>query len=188
MHITGGRYKGLNVKTAKTMSIRPTTAKVREAVFGILGSSVEGASFLDVFAGSGIMGLEALSRGAALVSFVDSSHQSVSVIRENLARLKALAGRSRINKSDAVRFLSQDSGYDIIYIDPPYKSSLREETLRALDTEQGRFPQTVIIRTFKKYILEYFPAFFTLDSERNYGDMKLYFFHRSPRNENTAGR
>ena len=179
MYITGGQFNGLKVKTAKTMTIRPTTAKVREAVFAILGTAVEGRTFLDVFAGSGIMGLEALSRGAAFTTFVDSSRQSVSVIRENLSLFKDLAARAEINKCDAVRFLASGGAYDIIYIDPPYKSGLREEALQALDKEEGYAPQTVIIRTFKKYPVVYAPTRLILDSVRDYGDMKLYFYYRS---------
>ena len=98
---------------------RPTTDFVRQAVFSILGEKVESARVLDLFAGSGALGLEALSRSATACTFVDEHRQAVNVINENLA--KARLGGGHAVKSDVVTFLKRDAAtYDLIFADPPY--------------------------------------------------------------------
>src|SRR3954453_4840084 len=107
-------------------STRPTSDRVREALFSILGARVEGATVLDLFAGSGALGLEALSRGAAGVTFVDEAQPAIRAIQANL---QALSAEAVVRRQDALRFLSHASHsaaqYDLVFLDPPYRQAER---------------------------------------------------------------
>lgn len=119
MRITGGTFGGRNLKVPKTDLIRPTQDRVREALFNIIQFEVPGADFLDLFAGSGAVGLEALSRGAASVTFVEQNRTHLKVLNENLAMVSA---RANVVSADAYRYLSTYSGagFAIAFADPPY--------------------------------------------------------------------
>jgi 16S rRNA (guanine966-N2)-methyltransferase len=118
MRIIAGKAGRIAIKVPQAVA-RPTTDFVRQAVFSILGERVEGSRVLDLFAGSGAIGLEALSRGAASCIFVDEHRQACLVIAENLARTRLEGGRAV--KSDALSFLKRDAAtYDLIFADPPY--------------------------------------------------------------------
>jgi 16S rRNA (guanine966-N2)-methyltransferase len=118
VRIIAGKAGRLAIKVPKAVT-RPTTDFVRQAIFSILGERVEGAVTLDLFAGSGAIGLEALSRGAASCVFIDEHRQAEIVIRENLAKAQLEGGR--IVKADAHLWLVRDTGcYDLIFADPPY--------------------------------------------------------------------
>ncbi len=118
MRIIAGKAGRTVIKVPSAVA-RPTTDFVRQAVFSILGEKLEGAKVLDLFAGSGALGLEALSRGAASCLFVDEHRQSVSVIRENLTKARLDGGHAA--RSEVVAFLKRDAGsYDLIFTDPPY--------------------------------------------------------------------
>ena len=119
MRITGGKFGGRTVRTPKTEAIRPTQDRVREALFNILAPEIAGADFLDLFAGSGAVGLEALSRGARSVTFVERDRRHLAVLRENLAAFGAAA---TVVASDCYRFIGGFSGlgFSIAFADPPY--------------------------------------------------------------------
>ncbi|MCW1886579.1 16S rRNA (guanine(966)-N(2))-methyltransferase RsmD [Luteolibacter flavescens] len=131
MRIIAGKAGRLAIKVPKAVA-RPTTDFVRQAVFSILGPQVEGTTVLDLFAGSGALGLEALSRGAASCVFVDEHRQAETVIRENLAKARLEGGR--VVRSDVHAWVSRDIGrYDLIFADPPYaKTSLDRDHLKEL--------------------------------------------------------
>ena len=119
MRIVGGSRKGTRIFAPRGRGTRPTSDRVREAVFTIIGA-IEGARVLDLFAGSGALGLEALSRGAASAVFVESSRDAVGSIERNLAKLE-LPG-ARIVRADAMRYLAAESErYDVVFVDPPYE-------------------------------------------------------------------
>ena len=119
MRIIAGTAGRLAIKVPKAVA-RPTTDFVRQAIFSILGPGVEDKAVLDLFAGSGALGLEALSRGAASCVFVDEHRQAESVIRENLAKAKLESG-ARVVRADVHGWLAKDaSRYDLIFADPPY--------------------------------------------------------------------
>jgi 16S rRNA (guanine966-N2)-methyltransferase len=119
VRIIAGSRKGARIFAPRGRDTRPTSDRVREAVFGLIGS-VEGASVLDLFAGSGAMGLEALSRGAASAVLVESDRDACRTIERNLAKLGLTGGR--VVRSDAVRFLAAErSAYDLVFVDPPYE-------------------------------------------------------------------
>jgi 16S rRNA (guanine966-N2)-methyltransferase len=120
MRIIAGTHRGARIAAPKGLATRPTGDRVREAAFNLIGP-VDGASVLDLFAGSGAMGLEALSRGAASVTFVESDRAACRTISENLEKLK-LTG-ARVVCADAVWTLRQDTrSYDLVLVDAPYES------------------------------------------------------------------
>lgn len=108
---------------SQTRGLRPTGSKVREAVFNILGNRIDGAHFVDLFAGSGMMGLEALSRGAGFVVFVEKNHRYAQIISETVSKIDFVS-QSKIEISSALSFLKKTQSehvlFDIIFIDPPY--------------------------------------------------------------------
>ena len=130
MRVIAGSAGGIRLQSPSHDS-RPTMDRVREAVFSSLGDRVIGAAVLDLFAGSGAFGIEALSRGARSAEIVDSHRQAISAIRHNLARTRVTA---RVHQIDVFEFLMQASGpYDLIFADPPYvKSPNAPDALQAL--------------------------------------------------------
>ncbi len=126
MRVIAGTYGGRILKAPPGDSTRPTSDRVREALFSILGARVDGASVLDLFAGSGALGLEALSRGAGSVTFVDEAQPAIRAIQANL---QALSAEAEVRKQDALRFLSHASRgaaqYDLVFLDPPYRQAER---------------------------------------------------------------
>ncbi len=134
MRIITGSAKGTNLITLDGEATRPTTEKVKEAVFSALQFELEGRRVLDLFAGSGQMGLEAVSRGAAKATMLDSSRDAVNVIIENAKKTK-LFDKCRISVSDFAAFLKGAAGreqYDIIILDPPYKEGLIPHALELI--------------------------------------------------------
>lgn len=133
MRITGGRLKGRRLSSPKSGRTRPTPAKVREALFSIIGKRIERARVLDLFAGSGAMGIEALSRGAASSLFVDADPASARLIEKNIDSL-GLGEVARVMKADvfsALRVLSRERlRFDVIILDPPYGKGLGERAVR----------------------------------------------------------
>lgn len=135
IRITGGEYRSRLLETPNTGLTKPTMDKVRAAVFSALGDLVNGASVLDLFAGSGSYGFEALSRGANRATFVDSSLEAIKVIKKNAESLKAQ--EVSIVNSDVLRFLEQNSqDFSIIFVDPPYKLQVYEDIVNIVILKQ----------------------------------------------------
>ena len=125
MRIVAGEWRGRRIKAPDDDRVRPTADRVREAWMSILGQQVVGAKVLDLFAGSGALGLEALSRGAAVAEFVEVSPRSLRALRENVETLGAGAS-AIIHRGDALRFVQplKPAAFDIAFADPPYKMDL----------------------------------------------------------------
>ena len=120
MRIITGKSRGVKLLTLEGENTRPTSERAKEAVFSMLSFDIEGRDVLDLYAGSGQMGLEALSRYAKSATFVDNSRDAVQIINKNVAKTKLLDGATVIN-SDVNVFLARARGqYDIVFIDPPY--------------------------------------------------------------------
>jgi 16S rRNA (guanine966-N2)-methyltransferase len=122
MRVIAGRWGGRRLQAPPGDATRPTSDRVREALFSVLGDRVDGARVLDLFAGSGALGIEALSRGAAHATFVDSAP---AAIRSLTANLSALGADAEVRRADARRFLGAASAngrhYDLVFLDPPYR-------------------------------------------------------------------
>jgi len=121
MRVIAGELGGRRLQSARGEQTRPTAARVREALFSMLGP-LEGAVVLDLFAGSGALGIEALSRGAAAATFVERSPHALAALRANIAAL-GLAERSEIRPGDALAALHGGGQYDLVFIDPPYAAA-----------------------------------------------------------------
>lgn len=131
MRIISGKYRGLKLAEFEGGEIRPTADRVKESLFNILYGEVAGARCLDLFCGSGNLGIECLSRGAAEVHFNDISPESVAVLKKNLSRLKGESG-FKITVFDYRECLAKVSAFDLIFIDPPYKEDFGLETLKII--------------------------------------------------------
>lgn len=132
LRIIGGEWRGRRVSFPDQPGLRPTPDRVRETLFNWLAPVVQGARCVDLFAGSGALGLEALSRGAASVAFVDNQPTAIRQLEDNLQRLQA-TGRGELARADAVRWLGSAVGpYRIAFVDPPFASGLVEPAVTAL--------------------------------------------------------
>ena len=168
LRVSGGEARGRRLKAPK--NIRPTQGMVKQAIFNMVGPKIEGAQVLDLFAGSGALGIEALSRGAAGVTFVDEQARGLAILRQNLDVL-GFRDRARLVRSDVVRWLeaSPDAvrSADYVFLDPPYGDVILDRALRILDREVGG--ATVLAEHSRRQRL---PALQRLkvDRERRYGD------------------
>jgi len=125
MRIIAGKYRGRKLKSPPSLQTRPTSDRLRETLFNILAPRIEGARFLDLCAGSGAVGIEALSRGAAHVTFVDRSRKMYALIETNLKSLKVSDDKIEVVSNEALESLRKHSkneavAFDIIFFDPPY--------------------------------------------------------------------
>jgi 16S rRNA (guanine966-N2)-methyltransferase len=123
MRIIGGEFKGRNLKSPPSLNVRPTSDRLRETLFNVIAPRIEGARFLDLCAGSGAVGIEALSRGASHATFVDRSRRMCKLIEANVELCRISEAQSVIYCSEVNEFLrqSRDERWDIVYFDPPYK-------------------------------------------------------------------
>ena len=132
MRVITGKARGVNLKTPEGMRTRPTTDRVKEALFSAIQFDIPAASVLDLFGGTGQLGIEALSRGAKSAVFVDHSEQACKLIRENLKRTK-LEQQGRVVRGDYMDYLSRcRENYDIILLDPPYAEVFLENALKRI--------------------------------------------------------
>lgn len=127
MRIISGKYRGKSLKTLEGLDTRPTTSRVKESIFNIIQFSVPNSDVLDLFSGSGQMGIETLSRGASSVDFIDQNSKAVKIIEQNL---KICGVSQRVFCIDYVSYLkSCDKKYDIIFLDPPYGTNIINNSL-----------------------------------------------------------
>lgn len=132
MRVITGSARGAKLQTLEGLATRPTSDRVKEAVFNIIQFDIEGRRVLDLFAGSGQLGIEALSRGASYGVFVDQSAEAVKVIKANLKKVK-FDQKATVLQSDYLRYLSSCSEkFDIIFLDPPYAQSHLENALQKI--------------------------------------------------------
>jgi 16S rRNA (guanine966-N2)-methyltransferase len=169
MNIIGGIAKGHKIYAPD--NIRPTRGKVREALFSII--DVNGKTFLDLFAGSGAVGIEALSRGASSAVFVERSRKAANYIKRNLEKTK-LKGKI-ISKSVSSTLDSLENSFDFIFMDPPYKTELVKKTLNKIETILKR-DSTIIIEHPSNEEFEYNE--FKVIKNKIYGDTSLTFLEK----------
>lgn len=149
MRIVGGEHGGRRIVAPRGRGVRPTRDRVREAIFDVLHDRVRGARVLDLFAGSGALGLEALSRGAAHATFCDAAARPVQAIRDNARRLGFPPPAVRVLLMPALQAIRRLAGerahFDVVFVDPPYESLLYDETLLALAIEGLVAPGGVVV-------------------------------------------
>ncbi len=179
MRIIGGALKGKKLAALRGMAIRPTADRIREAVFNIIAAKVPGANVLDLFAGTGAFGLEALSRGAALAVFIDDAAGSLATIEKNILACR-VQDQARVIRWDIIRNLnclsSSSPAFDIVFLDPPYNCNAVAPTLRHLARSETLSPATTVI-------VEHAPSEavsdhlnrFTLYDQRRYGKTLVSF-------------
>lgn len=182
MRIVGGRFKGRAIAAPPGRDTRPTSDRAREAVFNILAHAdwspgLEGRRVLDLFAGAGGLGLEALSRGAAFALFVETDAGARGAIRDNIEAL-GLFGVTRIHRRDATDLGVKPAGlgepFDLVFLDPPYGKGLGERTLAKLAQGGWVTPDAVIVFECGADETPATPGFEALD-ERLYGAAKVLF-------------
>ncbi len=180
MRIVGGRLRGRALAAPKSMAIRPTADRLREALFNILahayGDPVAGARVLDLFAGSGALGIEALSRGAAFVLFIDDSAEARALLRENVAAL-GLGGVSRIFRRDATRLGPAHplEPFSLAFLDPPYGQGLAEKALASARDGGWFAPDALIVVEEATKANFAAPERFTEVERRRYDETEFVF-------------
>lgn len=183
MRIVAGKHRGLALATPKDDRVRPTSDRVREAIFNVLahndfgiGFRIEGARVLDLFAGTGALGLEALSRGAAYVLFVDDHFESRALIRRNVEACHA-TGATKIWRRDATVLSDIPANvggpFDLVFLDPPYRKGLVARALASAREGKWLAPSALIVAEMAQDEAIAAPEGFALRDERTYGDTKV---------------
>ncbi|MDO8535389.1 MAG: 16S rRNA (guanine(966)-N(2))-methyltransferase RsmD, partial [Candidatus Omnitrophota bacterium] len=183
MRIIGGEYKSRSIAMPRGVEMRPTQDKVREALFNILGD-INGKKILELFAGSGAFGIEAISRGAGSVTFVDNNFRCVQTIKSNLRSLDVPDSKYNIIKADALKSPAKLNGacekYDIIFLDPPYYRDMAKKCLINIDSCDIVAPVgLVIVEHFKKDALDTELERLVFIDERRYGDTVITILRRT---------
>ena len=177
MRVITGTARGRRLKTLEGSDVRPTTDRVKEAIFSVIQFDLEGRRLLDLFAGSGQMGIEALSRGAKEVVFVDSAAAAVGVVRENLKNC-GLQKAAVVVQGDALAYLHPRAGraeFDIAFLDPPYGKGILQSVLPAVASVMK--PTGVIIcESPMEETLPPQTGMFAIDREYRYGKIKVTFY------------
>ena len=189
MRIVAGKLRGRTIAAPPGDVVRPTSDRVREAVFNVLAhgdAKLEGARVLDAFAGSGALGLEALSRGAAFATFIDSAPDAIAAIRQNADAL-GVARECRVIRGDALQPPRADAPCNLVFLDPPYGfdrkagERLAASALKQL-AEAGWIADgaTIVVELGGPFVP---PEGFTLTDERRYGRTRIAFLKKSVRPE-----
>ena len=181
MRIISGKYKGRVLSSFQADHIRPTMDRVKETLFNKWMHHVDSAFVLDMFAGTGSLGIEALSRGAAHVDFVEKNTQSLQIISKNIDMLKISKDEYSIFKKDAVQFLQTYAGtpYSLIVIDPPFTEKMAHQVMQALDASRCYDESTLIaIESIKQERIDAEYLQLIRYDFKDYGDKILSFFQK----------
>jgi 16S rRNA (guanine966-N2)-methyltransferase len=180
LRIITGKYKG-NLVAFQAGHIRPTTDRVKESLFNIIMNQIDGARVLDLFAGTGSLGLEALSRGAREVIFVEQHKKSVEIIRKNIQKLKVIEPTQIIQK-DVLSYLKQYNGepFDIIFCDPPFTEEMADEVMMTATLSKVFGENTImtIESGRREKINSEYPPLVRYDY-REFGDKYLSFYRKN---------
>ena len=189
MRVIAGIYRSRILKSLKGLALRPTSDRLRETLFNVLGPAVVGARFVDVFAGTGAVGIEALSRGAAEVVFIENHSPAVALIRKNLESLGVRSGAA-VFGADALRGLemlaakrkADRAAFDFVFLDPPYAAAEEyERVLRALGSASFLAPGSVVIAEHhKKFDLPVYTGSLARFRILKQGDAALSFYRFTP--------
>lgn len=180
MRIISGKYKGHSLVSFQADHIRPTTDRVKESQFNILQQSIDGARVLDLFAGTGNLGLEAISRGASEVIFVEKNRKSIEIIEKNIAKLK-ITEPYKIIQKDVILYLKTYEGapFDIIFVDPPFTEKMAHDVMEVTAESKAFAPHTILtIESGRRERIEdKYPSIVRYDV-REFGDKTLSFYKK----------
>ncbi len=182
MRVITGSARGCRLETLAGNDTRPTSEKVKEGLFSSIQFDIEGRRVLDLFAGSGQLGIEALSRGAASCIFVDSNPDAVQIIRRNLQRAK-LSPFSQVVGTDALRYLANPhERFDLVFLDPPYAAGLLLPTLEKVEplVNDGGL---IVCESDNETIMPKLIGRFLLDRAYRYGRIHLWVYRYSTSGE-----
>lgn len=183
MRVIAGEKRHLILKTLEGLSIRPTTDKIKETLFNMIHFDIPDVNFLDLFAGSGAIGIEALSRGAKSATFVDNNELAIRVIKENLEHTK-LTDKATVIKGDASLTLENLSRknikYGIVFMDPPYDKGLYKPIFEKLSNSKLIDNDTIIIleTSLRDDVVDIEPLGYKLEKEKKYKSNKHLFFKK----------
>ena len=173
MRIIAGEAKGREILAPKGMNTRPTLARVKEAMFGMIQFDIEGAEVLDLFSGSGSLGIEALSRGAKRAVFCDSGRDAYNTVKANIKKL-GYEERASVHFSDSIRLLdalaASGECFDIVLLDPPYETPLESEAILKLEELELLKPGAILLCEHSKLNPPVFSSAFTVKKAKKYGD------------------
>jgi 16S rRNA (guanine966-N2)-methyltransferase len=180
MRIIGGHDRGRHLRAPRGLGTRPTADRVRVTLFDVLGPAIAGARVLDLFAGTGAVGIEALSRGAARVVFVEKDQAALRALRANLATLGASRAAARVMAGDVLRVLGDlpmhEEPFDLVFIDPPYATALAGRALAAVAAARVSRPGgEVVVQHSTRDTLPMVDGFAEHRRGRRFGDTALTF-------------
>lgn len=173
MRVIAGSLKGRRLVCPKGIDVRPTTDKVKEAMFGALQFDLPGAKVLDAFAGTGALGIEALSRGAAYVDFVEKDPESLRALRDNLSPVDK--GRYTLFKGDVFKLAPRLGKYDIVILDPPYDAGYYTKILEIADESRILNDGCLVVAECRRKFDFILPIKYNLTKRKDYGDISLWF-------------
>ena len=185
MRVITGSARGCRLKELEGMETRPTTDRVKEGLFNIIQFDIEGRKVLDLFAGTGQLGIECLSRGAASAVFVDRRADAVKLVRENLKATR-LSDKARVVSGDSMEFLkSLREKFDLIFLDPPYEAGLLEAAIAHIAKFDILSPHGIIVAEHPAgRVLPALTAPYRLGRTYRYGKIALSVYRRSGNEEN----
>ena len=176
MRVITGTARGRRLKTPEGMDIRPTTDNVKESVFNILQFDIEGRRVLDLFAGTGQLGIECLSRGAKEAVFIDQSRDAVKIVKENL---KACGFSAPVLQQDAISYLNACGKFDLIFVDPPYDAGLYKTVLEKINSIDILSEGGIILcESRRENDMPEMQAPYYLRKEYRYGKVKLSLYSK----------
>ncbi len=182
MRVVAGKYKSAKLKTVSSNNTRPTTDKVKESLFNMLGQTFCGGIALDLFAGSGSLGIEAISRGFEKVIFVDKSFEAIKVIKDNADKLK-ISEQVVVIKTDYIKALNklkeEDLVFDLIILDPPYFKDLYEKVLTLIDELKLLSENAFISLEHSATVKLVIPQSFNILKTKIYGNIAITILKRS---------
>jgi 16S rRNA (guanine966-N2)-methyltransferase len=182
--ISAGSCRGRILLTGTDKRVRPTTGRVKEALFSMIAAKITQAHVLDLFSGSGNLGLEALSRGAASAVFVDNNKKSLAMIRENIKRCgftdqtTLLSGSALQEKLYTCLEQPQTRGFDLVFLDPPYEQGMAQTALNHLATADFLEPGAVIVTEEAENVTVSMPSEWNQLQSRGYGDTRITIWTR----------
>lgn len=181
MRIIAGRWKGHHLVSFKADHIRPTTDRVKETMFNIIQAEIPEARVLDLFCGTGNLGIEALSREAGFVLFIEKHPKSLQITKENLQKLKVDPSEYDIKPFDVIRFLKTYKGepFDLIFADPPFTEAMAHEVVQAADRSEAFGPKTMMmIESARRERIDEEYETLIRSNSREFGDKILSFYQK----------